>query len=293
MAKQYYYFIAGLPGISLDDTKLIYSPDAFREDAKKHLNAKDYGMLMLLHQEEDFLNFVQVLYKSDTQNPEGLYPIEYWQGLRDYLIQKLEKPDLPLPKEYLELPAYLIEIAFKALSQEDMPAQSEVELKILAALYARGVNHPNTFVSKWYDLIRQIKNILSALNAREHKVDYAQYLIGTGEDVELLQKSHAADFGFGKDHKIFDAISRIWEQNDILQRERGYDFFKAQWIDEQNFFEYFNIDRILGYYSKLRLIYRWLKADATVGNEVFQNTLDKLEHSFSFPDEFNIKIKQK
>ncbi|HRX76566.1 MAG TPA: DUF2764 family protein, partial [Candidatus Cloacimonadota bacterium] len=33
MANQYYYFIAGLPSISLDDTKLVYPVSQFRDDA--------------------------------------------------------------------------------------------------------------------------------------------------------------------------------------------------------------------------------------------------------------------
>ncbi|MCB5269916.1 MAG: hypothetical protein LHW43_07450 [Candidatus Cloacimonetes bacterium] len=49
----------------------------------------------------------------------------------------------------------------------------------------------------------------------------------------------------------------------------------------------------MGYYSKLRIIHRWLRADADLGKEVFHDTLNKLENSFEFPEDFNIKIKQK
>lgn len=294
MAKQYYYFIAGLPSISLDDTKLMYSPEQFREDAKAQLSADDYQMLMLLHFPEDLLNLLDVIYKVDRDpNPEGLYDTEYWQEYRGYLIAKSDNRNLPVPVAYSVLPTFVQDILTEALAQEDMPARDAIEHALLEAFYGYATTHPNPFIREWFELERQIKNILVAINARHHEMEYAQYLIGDDETVQNLKKSHAADFSLGKDHFVFDNIQRIWEQNNILYRERGYDIFKAKWIDQQNFFEYFNIDRILGYYAKLRLINRWLKADADLGKEVFHDTLDKLENSFSFPEDFNIKIKQK
>jgi hypothetical protein len=294
MAKQYYYFIAGLPTISLDDTKQMYSPEQFREDAKAQLSAEDYLLLMLLHLPEDLLNLLDVIYKADRDpNPEGLYDTEFWQEYRSFLLAKSENRNLDVPKAYAAFPTFIQDILTEALGQEDMPKRDVIEHALLKAFYAFTASHSNTFIKEWFELERQIKNILAAINARNHDMDYAQYLIGDDETVQNLKKSHAADFSLGKDHFVFDSVQRIWEQNNILYRERGYDIFKAKWIDQQNFFEYFNIDRILGYYTKLRLINRWLRADADLGKEVFHDTLNKLENSFSFPEDFNIKIKQK
>jgi len=294
MAKQYYYFIAGLPSISLDDTKLMYSPESFREDAKAQLSKEDYALLKLLHLPQDLLVLLDVLYKQEKDaDPEALHDLEYWHTYRDYLIAKADNKTLPTPPMFIELPDFIQNIVIPALQLEDMPPRTELEHSLISAFFSFVVSHPNAFISQWFDLQRQIRNILTAINGRNHDLEYARYLIGDGDDVLQLSKSHAADFGLGKDHPVFDPIQRIWEQNNILYRERGYDIFQAKWIDQQNFFEYFNVDRILGYYSKLRLIHRWLQADAELGKEVFQDTLDKLENSFSFPEDFNIKIKQK
>ncbi|HQQ68126.1 MAG TPA: DUF2764 family protein [Candidatus Cloacimonadota bacterium] len=294
MAKQYYYFIAGLPGISLDDTKLSYTPEQFRDDALAQLSDEDYALLMLLHLPEDIQNLLGSLYKDDRDpDPEGIYTREFWEEYRLYLLARVENKDLAVPSQFSGLPPFVTTILVNALSSEDMPPRERVEHELLSAFFTFTEKHQNSFISKWFELQREIKNILAAINARHHNMDFAQYLIGDDEDVQNLAKSHAADFGLGKDHAVFDSIMRIWEQNNILYRERGYDIFRAKWIDQQNFFEYFNIDRILGYYSKLRLINRWLKADADLGKEVFHDTLDKLENSFNFPEDFNIKIKQK
>lgn len=293
MSRQYYYFIAGLPSISLDDNKLVYTPEQFREEAISQLSADDYALIELLHLPEDIQNLLLALYqkKDKTPNPEGLKSQEAWQEYLDYLRQKAENQHLPIPVAFQGLPPFIAQILCPTLIEEELPDLQDLEHKLLSAFYNFTKNHPNEFISAFFELERNIKNILTAINGRNHEIDFAPYLIGEDETVTNLSKSHAEDFGLGKEHPLFDQVSRIWEQNNILDRERGYDNLRHKWIDEQNFFEYFNINRILGYYSKVRIINRWIKADADMGKEVFHDTLNKLENSFEFPEDFNIKIK--
>ncbi|MCB5271822.1 MAG: DUF2764 domain-containing protein [Candidatus Cloacimonetes bacterium] len=295
MARQYYYFIAGLPTISIDDSKLAITPELFRQEAQQQLSKADYHLLKLLHLPDEISNLLLELYKRhDKQpNPEGLNSREYWVKYLDFLRHKANSPNLDTPEEFAYLPSFIAQIFLDAFAEEELPPSSVLEHQMLSHFFEFAAEHPNKFIVEWFDLQRNIKNILSAINGRHHELDFAPYLIGDDETVTNLKKSHAADFSLGKDHPFFDELMRIWEQNNILYRERSYDVLRNKWIDEQNFFEYFNIDRILGYYSKLRIINRWLVADAELGKEVFHDTLNKLENSFEFPDDFNIRIKQK
>ncbi len=293
MAKQYYYLVAGLPNISLDDSKIAVGPELFRQEAKEQLSKKDYSYLELLHLPSDMQNLLYVLYKEDRRDSEGIYSHEFWQDYIDYIRDNLDNPNMVCPDEFQAIPEFVRESIKKTLSLEELPPKDSVNQELLSKFFRFSAEHKNPFLSAWFEMERYIRNILSAINGRNHKVPFAQYLIGDDEVVFQLSSSHAADFGLGKELPIFDNVMRIWEQNDILHRERGYDVYKGKWIDEQNFFNYFNIDRILGYYSKLRIIDRWIRADAELGRQVFQDTIDRLENSFSFPDDFNIKIKQK
>jgi hypothetical protein len=295
MSRQYYYFIASLPNVSIDDSKLVFAPENFREQAKAQLSAEDYALIELIHLPDDISNLLLVLYKKTDKEPnsEGLKSPEYWQEYLEYLHHKMDTPRLETPPEFAVLPAFIGEIVSSALSEEELPDVFDLEHALLRGFFSFTKDHSNEFVSKFFELERNIKNILTAINGRNHELDFARYLIGEDETVTNLSKSHAADFGLGKDHPLFDSVFRIWEQNNILYRERGYDVLRNKWIDEQNFFEYFNINRILGYYVKIRIINRWQKADAILGKEVFHDTLNKLENSFEFPEDFNIRIKQK
>lgn len=294
MAKQYYYFIAGLPAISMDDSKLAYSPEQFREQARAQLSEGDYRLIELLHLPSELANLLKVLYKKATDfGPEALYDHAFWQEFLDHHKHLISNPSVPEPPEYSAFPSFVGDMVIDLLKEEDLPPYPTAEHRLLQALFAFYAEHTNRFIREWFNLERNIKNILVALNGRNHKLDYAKYLIGEDDTVKNLAHSHAADFGLGKEHPLFDNVLRIYDQNNILYRERGYDILRNKWIDEENFFDYFNIDRLLGYYSKLRIIHRWLRADADLGKEVFHDTLNKLENSFEFPEDFNIKIKQK
>ncbi len=294
MAKQYYYFIAGLPTVSIDDSKLAISPEGFREQAREQLSVADFRLLGHMQILSDLDNLLNVLYKKEKEpDPEGLYDPDYWKEYLSFLRHKPDNQSLKTPDEFAQIPGFVAETILPILAQEDPPEQAEAEHRLLTAFFDYSKDHPNKFFREFFELERNIKNILAAINGRKHEVEFARYLIGHDDTTVNLTKSHAADFGLGKDHPLFDNIMRIWEQNDILYRERGYDVLRNKWIDEQNFFEYFNIDRILGYYTKIRIINRWQKADAKLGREVFHDTLNKLGNSFSFPEDFNIRIKQK
>jgi len=294
MAKQYYYFIASLPAISMDDNKLVYNPEQFRTEAKTQLKETDYRLLLLLHLLDELANLLKVLYGIEIESEDdSLFDAGYWQEFIALAKQRLSNPNVQFPDQYSILPAFVLAFVCELLNLEDLPPFLDAEHKILQIFFAYCAKHENRFIKEWFELERNIRNILVAINGRNHKLEYAKYLIGDDYMVKNLSQSHAADFGLGKEHPLFDSVFRIWEQNDILYRERGYDILRNKWIDDQNFFDYFNINRLLGYYSKLRIIRRWLTADAELGKEVFHDTLNKLENSFEFPEDFNIKIKQK
>ncbi len=290
MSPDYFYFIAGLPNLSFEDTKLNYSLEQFRQDAKAQLSAGAYASLEDLHLPAGIDCLLNVLYKTEAKPvADSLLSPEYWEEFIVFHKEYLSNSNLELPAKFKALPPFINTVIQNALSQEELSPRIQLEGILLNELYQWAEHHGCQFVSKWYTYDAHIRNILTAINGRKFNLPYAKYLNGDGELVEKLAKSHAADFGLGKEDELFESLVRIYEQNNILYRERSYDVLRWRWIDNQNFFNYFNIDRVLGYYCKLRILNRWLKADVNLGKEVFHDTLNAMENSFSFPEEFNIK----
>lgn len=294
MSRDYFYFISGLPNLNFEDSKLAYSPEQFRTEAAAQLSESDFRFLEILHLPQDLENLLRLVYKSEKDfNPEGLYPDSHWEAYLEFLRRKLDKPDLACPPEFSILPDFVGNTLLRILQQEDMQSLLKTEGELIRQFYAWTARHENDFLAKWFDFDAHLRNILVAINGRKFNLPYADYLVGEDELTEKLAKSHAADFGLGKEDELFESLIRIYEQNNLLYREKTYDILRWKWIDNQNFFNYFNIDRILGYYCKLRILSRWLKADPNWGKEVFHDTLNALENSFTFPEDFNIKSVKK
>ena len=294
MSRDYFYFISGLPNLNFEDSKLAYSPEQFRTEAAAQLSESDFRFLEILHLPQDLENLLRLVYKSEKDfNPEGLYPDSHWEAYLEFLRRKLDKPDLACPPEFSILPEFVGNTLLRILQQEDMQSLLKTEGELIRQFYAWTARHENDFLAKWFNFDAHLRNILVAINGRKFNLAYADYLVGEDELTETLAKSHAADFGLGKEDELFESLIRIYEQNNLLYREKTYDILRWKWIDNQNFFNYFNIDRILGYYCKLRILSRWLKADPNWGKEVFHDTLNALENSFTFPEDFNIKSVKK
>jgi len=294
MSQEYFYFVSGLPNLSFDDTKLSYTPEQFRKEAKSQLTDKDFQSLGYLHFMTDIDNLLDKMYKSSGEhNPEGLISAHYWDDFLVFMHAKTENPNTEVPACFTELPAFVISDLFSAMSFEELPSRATLEKQLVNSFYDWAEQHPAAFIRKWFAFDRQVRNILLAINGRKHQLGYDQYLVGQGDIIDHLAKSHAADFGIGKENEIFESLYRIYEQNNLLYRERNYDNLRWKWIDNQNFFNYFNVDRVLGYYCKLRILNRWISADPNVGKEIFHDTLNAMENSFRFPDEFNIKSVRK
>ncbi|MDD4148239.1 MAG: DUF2764 family protein, partial [Candidatus Cloacimonetes bacterium] len=198
MAKQYYYFIAGLPSISMEDSKLAYSPAQFRDEAKAQLSEGDYQLINILHLPEDLANLLKTIYHHDHDfDSEGLYSNEYWQEFIAFVKHRLERNNLETPSEYQHLPQFVLDSVSEFLMPEDLPSFLLAEHTMLRGFFNFCAHHSNRFIRDWFELERNIKNILAAINGRNHELDYAKYLIGDDDTVKQLAHSHAADFGLG------------------------------------------------------------------------------------------------
>ncbi|HOH47350.1 MAG TPA: DUF2764 family protein [Candidatus Cloacimonadota bacterium] len=287
---QYYYFICGLPVITIDDAKLPFSLEDFRQDAKDHLSAKDLKLMELVHLPDELERLLKLVYKLDIP-PESLsvYPEGWWEQYIELHRQKLGNPQLKLSKCFGKLPDFISLELSQLLSSEELPDYYQADQKLLNACFKWLKDVPNKFLKQWFDHEAQIRNILMAINGRAHSHEYARYLIGEGELVDKLSRSNSADFGLSKQSELFDELYRAYEQNNILYREKAYDVIRWKWVDNHTFFEYFSIDKILGYYCKLKLLARWASFETNAGKESFHDALDKMEASFQIPVEFTVR----
>lgn len=293
-SKQYYYLIAGLPKIGIDDGKVQISVHEFIQTLEPHLSASDMDLFMILRLEYDIENILISMYKKDNQPyTEGFLSPDLWAELISWLKSHLDSPADKPGGEFIKVPSFVVQELRNALVAEETPPELDLRHHLIKGLSKYAEASSNSFIRDWYSFNRMLRNILVAINGRNHDLDYAKWLIGDDEVTANLAKSRAADFNLGKEVELLNELIRAYEQNNVLYREKSYDVIRWKWIDRHNFFEYFSIDKLMGYFCQLCMLSRWLRMDVNEGKEVFFDVLNEMQNSFSFPIEFAIKNKNK
>ena len=75
-------------------------------------------------------------------------------------------------------------------------------------------------------------------------------------------------------------LQTIFENKNILEKEQQLDNFKWDYISGLNEYGEFNMDVILAFLAKGKLIDRWNKLDAKAGEEMFRKLVDEVRGTF-------------
>ncbi len=286
MATEYYYFVTGLPALHPEDTKLLLTPLMFLHSAKEHLTAKDYDLLTLLLVPNDITNLVNILSGKDEWSDESTIDNEEWQQLIAHLKEVSDTTNLKNKHIDDNVLPLIIEYLHPYLNQETPKPEYQLLKELFTLFYDWVDQHDNEYVKDWFRFDRDIRNIIIAMNCRKHNLPLQSQLIGNNELSARLLKSSASDFGLGNDYPYLEALTRLTEQNDIIEKEKGYDALRWKWLEDRTFFDYFTIPRIMAYFNRLQIVYRWIHLSQSVGEKRFGQVLHDLENSFEFPEEF-------
>lgn len=289
MAKEHYSFVSGMPDIEFEEGKRPLTPEEFLRDAEDQLDRGAMDLLRLSLLPDEIANLLNVLLGTDRPHKDdALVGRQEWEAYIRALKAKLEPSGASPPAPFERLPAFVAELAVEYLTGDKDKPPLWWEFRFARAYDEFAAGLSNAFLREWTAFDRDMRNILAALAGRKAGHPYAEHLVGTGEEVEKLRSSQASDFGLGKQVPLVEDLVRIMDQPDVVERERAFDALRWKWIDRRNFFEYFTIDRIIGYFIQLRIIDRWTKLDPESGRAVFFEALSSLEKSFTFPEDFSL-----
>lgn len=112
-------------------------------------------------------------------------------------------------------------------------------------------------------------------NVRNAKVRYLNSALGRPENDGIIPSGEEG-FEFEEAGKL----QGILESDNILGREQALDDFLWEKIDSLSVFDYFNIDAILAFAAKLKIVDRWLKLDESTGRKMFHKLADEVIKTF-------------
>lgn len=274
----YYYLVAGLPDISLEDGKLSYTISDFRAESYGDLSAKDQALIDLFYLKYDHADLLSLLKDKDavTQGKGNFSSEDLLQLIAS--VKEGEKPDA-------KFPSYLYDFIAQYLT---LPADElyKAENLLASAYYAYAMKSKNPFIAFWFEFNLNINNILAAFAARKYKMNVAEVIVGDTDVCEMLRTSNARDFGLSETLDYFEPLQRLVETDDLVEREKKVDQLKWKWLEDASFFHYFTVERLFVFLLQLEMIERWVLLDKEKGSELFRQMIQNLKDEVQIPEEF-------
>lgn len=277
--SKYYYLVAGLPELTLEDSKLSYTVADFKTELYPALSEDDKKLIDLFYLKFDNANVLKLLKDKDAAiDPRGNYSAE---ELVEYISQLKDGDEI----SDSVLPSYLSMFISEYFS---LPAEDGFlyEDRLAALYYAYAMKCKNQFVSSWFGFNLTINNILVALMARKFKMDIAPLIVGDTEVCEALRTSNARDFGLGTEVDYLEQLVKISETEELVDREKKLDQLRWDWMEEATFFDYFTVERLFVFLLQLEMIERWISLDKEKGNQLFRSIIAALKDEVQIPAEF-------
>ena len=285
MKKNYYYLIAGLPELSLDDSKLGITVREFRELYYPELADDDRALLDLIYLSYDNANLLTLLKDKEAAIAEGgLYTSEELLGIIE-AARAEETPDRRYPR-------YMYDFVAQMESEESAAQGIFPEDRLAQLYYAHAMSQGNVFVERWFAFNLDLNNFLTAITARRYNLDVKPLIVGDNEVAKALRTSNSRDFGLTGVMDGFEEVMRISEIDNLVERERKLDVFKWEWMEENSFFDYFTVEKLFAFLVKIQIIERWITLDAEAGGEMLRGMIRQLKEEVKVPQEFTINNKK-
>ena len=137
-----------------------------------------------------------------------------------------------------------------------------------AAYYLSASRSGSRFVREWsaFDL-----------NVRNAKVLYLNRELGRPAEQDTVRPD-GEDGGFDFDER--ERVDGILARGDLLVRERMLDALYWEKAEELTAFDIFDIDMILGFVARLKIVDRWNKLDPETGKELFRKLVEGIRSTY-------------
>ena len=277
----YYCLMAGLPDITLENTKQEVSMPDLREELEAVLSEKDKKVLYYFFLQKDCTNLVRLL-----KNPKAEIDDYGNLGMEQYvdLMTSAREMNFNVHRYPAFMSIFAREYAYNKDKEGYFPEED-----MLYKFYQYAIETcPNKMVRQWYKLNLDITNILTAMLARSQGWSVGDFIKGEGEVQEMIRENKTKDFNLGLEFDYIPQLMKIVDEEDPVRKEKMIDAFKWVWLDERTFFEPFSMEAVFAYLCKLQMLERWAKLDVEQGKETFRKIIDDLRGEAKVPEEFSI-----
>ena len=266
--KNYYCLVASLREYTLEADKKGFDARAVIDEIREELSKSDRNALELFYGYYDIENIIGLKAGRSRFNVLGNFS-------REELEQQLARPTA--------LPQYVTEVLRAYADPENEEAVGRVDLSLplehnlFTAYYKACAESGCGYLRAWAEFDRTLRNVCAAYAARRSDKDVDNVVVGGGVIAEALKRSSAADFGLkGELDYLDEVMAAVADEQNLVEKERKIDRIRWSMSDELAEKDYFNINTILSYLSKLNIVQRWFSLDERVGRAMYDELIASL-----------------
>lgn len=243
----YYYLISGLPEVKLSDSKAKYDINEITQNILSNLRDKDIKLFNYFIYQNDNKNLVNAIALS-----KGLFS-PYSVHLEPSIFSKEE---IQKYVNLSNLPNYMVKF-LEDNKNTEWENIRHIENSLLSLYYEEMIQTGNAFIREYALFIRNLKNILAALNGKALGFsgdEISKELIGDYPLISALTKSSAADFGLGREipyiNNIIDTFNSS-DKADPYNMENTECSLVNGFLDRLTSIKSFTTDNLFAYYINL------------------------------------------
>ena len=243
----YYYLISGLPEVKLLDSKTKYDINEITQNILSNLSDKDIKLFNYFIYQNDNKNLVNAIALS-----KGLFS-PYSVHLEPSIFSKEE---IQKYVNLSNLPNYMVKF-LEDNKNTEWENIRHIENSLLSLYYEEMIQTGNAFIREYALFMRNLKNILAALNGKALGFsgdEISKELIGDYPLIYALTKSSAADFGLGREIPYINSIIDTFNSSD---KADPYNLENVEcslvngFLDRLTSIKSFTTDNLFAYYINL------------------------------------------
>lgn len=273
----YYYLISGLPEVKLSDAKAKYDINEITQSILSSLSAKDAKFFKYLIYQNDNKNLVNAIAKQ-----KGLFS-PYTKHLEPCIFSKEE---IQKYSNISNLPTYMSKF-LEDNKNVEWESVRHIENSLLNLYYEEMINSGNNFIKNYALFMRDMKNVLAALNGRAlgfNSDKIAKELIGDYSLISALSKSTASDFGVGREIPYINTIIETFNSSDKADpynMENIECSLVGKFLDKLTSIKSFTTDNIFAYYINLNYAVSINGRDEEEGKKHLETLVETLKSKAS------------
>jgi len=155
------------------------------------------------------------------------------------------------------------------LSEKDRTAVAWIEHGFDSAnlghhFYREAAKCPNDFIRSWYEFDHNLRNAQVDYISRKEGCDSEKWMDGS----------------FTTEFEDYPRLYQVFEIEDMIERERALDRLRWEKANELIRFHYFDIEVILGFIVKAKIVQRWSEMDHEKGAQMFETLVTEVRGTF-------------